>query len=121
MGGILSLLSKDDPQPMHELIKWYHARSMFLGLDGKWRSRSRGLWLAARCKHIIDATWLVNVFPGGVPPTSRQVKQRFQQWNADPRGMCFEALLGYQLGDPGYDTLMESAAQKGNALAQVRV
>ena len=54
--------------------KWYKARGLFLGLDGKQDMR-RGLLEARSCTHV-DAVWLCGVF-SCAPDSGREAKAAF--------------------------------------------
>ena len=100
-----------------ELLKWFKARDVFLGLNFHKQDIREGLRLAAECDHE-EALLLCKIFSvrfaGNDSVTPQQAKEMFE--GTDGLSLCFAGLLG---GTD--DKMLLKSAKLGYALAQAQV
>ncbi len=100
-----------------DLIKWLYARRTIFAPGGGFDASrfAQGLRLASQCEHE-DARFLVSLFPGEAPATTREAATSFLAAGDDARALCWAALCD---GDEdGFIHLLHRSAEGGYALAQ---
>ncbi len=104
--------SRENEQPVQQLIAWYEIRDMLLGQNCVQQDIKKALELAAACSHP-DAVWLKNVFAGREDVTTGEEASAAFLDNEDSRALVLSRVCS------GSDLhLLRRSAELGNAFAQ---
>ncbi len=94
-----------------ELLKWYDARSVLLGLNPMAQDMTEGMKLAKECDHE-DAKWLTSLFPDGAPRSEEDARAMFLAEGETAKALCFAGLVAGAEWE-----LIDRSAEYGNPLA----
>ncbi len=97
-----------------ELIKWYHARTLFFK-----KRFGEGLALARECKHP-DARFLASLFVDGPPATCLEAAAVFLTRGDEPRCLCWAAQCGGGRKDTTTYELLRLSAEGGYSWGQAK-
>jgi hypothetical protein len=98
------------------LRDWFHARSIFLGVNYEKQNVELGIQLASQCTTVPDAVWLCSLFSDG-PPKTREEAFTMLQGTSDSRSLGYRAffLRPYYTA---FIAALEAAATLGSIMAQ---
>lgn len=97
---------------LEQLLRWNHARDVFLGLNYRVQDVQKGLELARECSHP-EAVWLTKMFAQTPAPTKAEALKIILQ-GQDALALCFSSILS----GGNYSSSLERASTMGCALAQ---